>query len=270
MSLPKHEIFSFDGLVAGLNGLQVEAAFFLFLGLFVWRPISVSTLKKFFPGGLKVNLFSVVFDFLFVAPLLVYLISIISQWAGDGVWSFIDPGASKEFSWLMLCVALIFSDFVAYFRHRFEHSKSMWPSHEMHHSDRDMVWISLYRFHPFNRVSSSLIDVGVLLAIGFPWSIIVLNGIIRHCYGLLIHARINWTYGVLGRVFVSPSMHRWHHVRAGEGVGKNFATLFSVFDQIFGTYYVPGCCFEEVGTEAPEHDSFFAQLLAPFHLSKYK
>lgn len=270
MSLVWNKFFSFDGLAAGLNGLQLESAFFLFLGLFVWRPISMSTLKIFFPSGLRVNLLSIFFDILFVAPFLVYLISIISRWVGDGLLGFVAPNAGGEFSWLMLCIALVLGDLVAYFRHRLEHFKAMWPIHEMHHSDRDMVWISLYRFHPFNRVSSSLIDVGVLLVIGFPWSVIVLNGFIRHCYGLLIHARIDWTYGFLGRVFVSPAMHRWHHVKAGEGVGKNFATLFSIFDQVFGTYYVPGCCLEELGTDAPEHNSFFAQLLAPLLLSKYK
>lgn len=106
--------------------------------------------------------------------------------------------------------------------------------------------------------------MSVLLAIGFPGWAIAVNGVIRHYYGMLVHANVPWTYGAWGRVFVSPVMHRWHHVLQGKGVYSNYASIFSVFDQLFGTYYVPGPCNQPLGVKGVRHDSFFSQLIHPF------
>jgi sterol desaturase/sphingolipid hydroxylase (fatty acid hydroxylase superfamily) len=88
--------------------------------------------------------------------------------------------------------------------------------------------------------------------------------IVRHFYGEFIHADFPWTYGPLGRVMVSPVMHRWHHARDVEGSGSNFATVFSVFDQAFGTYYVPGICTVPLGVNDEMGRGTTGQLLYPF------
>ena len=63
---------------------------------------------------------------------------------------------------------------------------------------------------------------------------------------------------------VSPAMHRWHHARDVEGSGSNFATVFSVFDQWFGTYYVPGPCNVPLGVNDDMGRGTTGQLLYPF------
>merc|ERR1719215_240157 len=37
-------------------------------------------------------------------------------------------------------------------------------------------------------------------------------------------------------VFVTPSLHRVHHARNHDRLGKNFGAVFSVWDRIFGTF----------------------------------
>jgi sterol desaturase/sphingolipid hydroxylase (fatty acid hydroxylase superfamily) len=163
-----------------------------------------------------------------------------------------------------LLLAVFVGDFVSYWRHRFEHTPLIWPAHAIHHSDTQMTWLTLARFHPVNRFVTVSIDVSALALLGFPVWAIVANEIGRHYYGELIHADFTWTYGPLGRVFVSPTMHQWHHARDVAGAGSNFATVFSVFDQAFGTYYVPGACTVALGVTDHVGSSIARQLLYPF------
>jgi sterol desaturase/sphingolipid hydroxylase (fatty acid hydroxylase superfamily) len=164
-------------------------------------------------------------------------------------------------------LALFIGDFVAYWRHRLEHSALLWPAHAIHHSDTAMTWTTGLRFHPINRFTTAMIDTGALASLGFPPWALVVNNLVRHYYGLFIHMDLPWTYGLLGRVFVSPAMHRWHHVREGAGVGANFATVFSVFDQAFGTYHAPGPCTEPLGVPEQIGRNALAQLLWPFRVA---
>ena len=161
---------------------------------------------------------------------------------------------------------LFLGDFVSYWRHRVEHTRWFWPAHVIHHSDTDMTWLTLSRFHPINRVTTAVIDTFALALLGFPTWALVANNLVRHYYGEFIHADLPWMYGRLRTVFVSPVMHRWHHARDVTGTGSNFATVFSVFDRAFGTYYVPGLCNVPLGVTDDQYPGpgVLRHLLHPF------
>ena len=129
-----------------------------------------------------------------------------------------------------------------------------------------MTWLTLSRFHPINRVTTAVIDTFVLALLGFPTWALVANNLVRHYYGEFIHADLPWMYGRLRTVFVSPVMHRWHHARDVTGTGSNFATVFSVFDRAFGTYYVPGLCNVPLGVTDDQYPGpgVLRHLLHPF------
>ena len=137
----------------------------------------------------------------------------------------------------VLVAALVAGDFIGYWRHRLEHSRWFWPVHEMHHSDEQMHWSTVFRFHPLNRLTTTAVDMGSLWALGFPWWSIFASAAARHYYGLVLHAQTGWTYGCLGLIFVSPAAHRIHHAR--DIHGKNFATFFACWDRMFGTCSLP-------------------------------
>ena len=130
--------------------------------------------------------------------------------------------------WLVVFIAVFTGDFIGYWRHRLEHTPFLWPAHAIHHSDTAMTWTTRLplpsaqpphhradRHHARWRCSACR-----------PGRSMV-NTLMRHYYGLFIHMDLPWTYGPLGRVFVSPAMHRWHHIRDADGAGVNFATVFS-------------------------------------------
>ena len=258
----------FTGIATGfwqaIQLLALSALFFGLLALLVKGKEAIEATKRAKSETL-VNLRLFVLDSLFFGPVVVIVVQII-RWAISGSpMELISPR-----SWESLPVALtaaaavFFGDFISYWRHRLEHTRTLWPSHAIHHSDTEMTWLTLNRFHPINRLTTMSVDIAFLAVVGFPDWALVANVMVRHFYGEFIHADFPWTYGPLGRVFVSPVMHRWHHARDVEGSGSNFATVFSVFDQAFGTYYVPGLCNVPLGVNDDMGRGATGQLLYPF------
>jgi sterol desaturase/sphingolipid hydroxylase (fatty acid hydroxylase superfamily) len=233
-----------------------------------WR----TEFRRLFPSSLRVNLLVYVFDALLVSIPLATLVGLIySKLSSNGLVLF-----SKVFddapAWLVAIACLWTSDFIGYWRHRFEHSALLWPAHSLHHSDEEMTWFTLFRFHPLNRVSTAVIDYGSLFAIGFPLWAIGLAGTARYFYGMFVHINRPWTLGPLGRLLVSPAMHRWHHVQEGRGMYSNYASIFSMFDRVFGTFYVPGPCYEKLGVEGINHTEYVSQMMLPLQglLKKFR
>jgi len=214
---------------------------------------------------IRINLSLYFLDALLVAPAIAVLVALIQSTVVRLSLSMASPATWMRLGELPVFIAAVFAgDLAGYWRHRLEHTRWLWPIHAVHHSDTDMSWLTLSRFHPFNRVTTEAVDIACLAMLGFPQWAIVANALVRHYYGELIHADVPWTFGALGDVFVSPVMHRWHHARDVQGAGSNFATVFSVFDRVFGTYYVPGPCTVPLGVTDAIAPGTVGQLLYPF------
>jgi len=217
-------------------------------------------------GEARLNLFYYFLDAILIAPIAALIIAGINYVIVEENLSLFAPEAYDSLSvlaTLLLCVFV--SDLVGYWRHRMLHTGVLWPIHAIHHSDTEMTWTTLARFHPLNRFVTTALNAVVLSFLGVPPGIIALNGIFRHYYGYYIHADFPWTYGPLRYVFVSPVMHRWHHVREVEGSGSNFTTVFALIDVVFGTFYMPRRDVPALGiSEYKFPDTWLGQTLYPF------
>jgi sterol desaturase/sphingolipid hydroxylase (fatty acid hydroxylase superfamily) len=162
-----------------------------------------------------------------------------------------------------IVLAVLVGDFIGYWRHRLQHTTYLWPAHVIHHSDTQMTWLTLSRFHPIDTLLTDCAEFGCLAAIGFPQWALVGHIVVKTFYGEFVHADFPWTYGPLGKVFVSPVMHRWHHARDVDGAGSNFATVFSFYDRAFGTYFVPGLCKVPLGVTDDVRPTTLGRLLHP-------
>ena len=106
----------------------------------------------------------------------------------------------------------------------------------MHHASEDLEWTSASRFHPVNlALGSGLVDIVAFLC-GISPGIFVVVGPFDIITSCMVHANLNWTFGPLRYVFVSPVFHRWHHAESVGG--KNFASTFALWDVMFGTYHI--------------------------------
>jgi sterol desaturase/sphingolipid hydroxylase (fatty acid hydroxylase superfamily) len=140
---------------------------------------------------------------------------------------------------LQAFVALLVADFAGYWLHRLFHRRTLWRFHAVHHSSVALDWLASVRLHPVNESLNSLLSAIVLVGLGFRGD--VLQGVIPFftLYAILLHANVSWSLGPLRYVLASPRFHRWHHTSQEEGLDKNFAGLFPVWDLIFGTFYMP-------------------------------
>jgi sterol desaturase/sphingolipid hydroxylase (fatty acid hydroxylase superfamily) len=227
------------------------------------RGLSALQAARAAANEVRTNLLLFASDLVFVAPLLALLIAATGGFIQVQGLALSASLWTPAPAWLVGFAAIFAGDFVAYWRHRLEHVALLWPGHAIHHSDQAMTWTTGLRFHPLNRLTTALIDTTALALLGLPPWALALNNLVRHYYGLFIHMDLPWTYGPLGRLLVSPAMHRWHHVREGEGVGANFASIFAVFDQAFGTFHLPGPCAVPLGVPDPIGQGALANLIWP-------
>ena len=87
-----------------------------------------------------------------------------------------------------------------------------------------------------SRLGTAAVDIAALLA-GVSPDIFLVVGPFNIITSCMVHANLNWTFGPLKSVLVSPVFHRWHH--ADSVCDKNFASTFSLWDRMFGTWYMP-------------------------------
>lgn len=214
-------------------------------------------------GQTRINLTIVAVDALAVGPMLALGMAVV---VGAVTAQGLQLDTARLWAWLgrwpTVVVAVVLGDFFGYWRHRVQHSRWLWPAHAIHHSDTHLTWLSLERMHPIDR-AGSLFDMVLLSALGVPVWALAANALVRHYYGYFIHADVPWTLGKVGWVVNSPAMHRWHHARDVEGSGHNFATVFSVWDRAFGTYYQPGPCAAPLGVREDMGEGALGQYAHP-------
>ena len=150
--------------------------------------------------------------------------------------------------WAQGLIYLVATDFALYWIHRGFHRGFLWKYHAVHHASTDVEWISAARFHPVNlALGTAAVDVAALLS-GISPEIFIVLGPFSTMASVFVHANLNWTLGPLKYVLVSPVFHRWHHARAVQGA--NFASTFSLWDWMFGTFYMPqGALPQEYGID---------------------
>src|SRR5262249_40616722 len=219
----------------------------------------------------RLNLTICILNSFTVGPIVIALYVLMTNFADSFSLRLISPHFWDSLPPLIVAfVAVFFGDFIGYWRHRLEHTRFLWPSHAVHHSDTAMTWLTLERFHPINRLSTFIIDNSFLVLVGFPAYALVVNVLVKHYYGFFIHADLPWSFGRWDKIFVSPVMHRWHHSVDPAAYQTNFATVFSIFDRAFGTYRVPGLPNTPLGVKSDMGSGVLGQLLHPFRPSAYR
>jgi sterol desaturase/sphingolipid hydroxylase (fatty acid hydroxylase superfamily) len=168
--------------------------------------------------------------------------------------------------WLQALEVLLLGDLIGYATHRLFHRGRLWRFHAVHHSSREVDWLSSVRLHPFNDVLMRLAQVVPFVLLGFSPAVLAGYAPFLTFHALLLHANVPWTFGPLRYVVSSPAFHRWHHTTQAEGLDRNFAGLFPFIDLVFGTFHMPPGRLPErfgiLGDDVPP--GLWRQLLYPF------
>jgi sterol desaturase/sphingolipid hydroxylase (fatty acid hydroxylase superfamily) len=169
----------------------------------------------------------------------------------------------------MQMVAMILtSDFVGYWNHRWRHSSSfIWAFHTVHHSQKTLTVATTYRFHILDETFLRLWLFIPFQILGTTISIWLTLDFIMAWVFLVQHSEWDWSYGWLGRVFVSPVFHRKHHSTDDRLQNKNFSMLFSFWDDLFGTADRTSPAPTTYGLDDGHvNETFYGQVVYPFVL----
>jgi len=110
-------------------------------------------------------------------------------------------------------------------------SAALWRFHALHHSQEDMNVFTTFRTHPLSH-ASYLPAVLPALVLGATGTVPAAALIAYACLVTLPHANLRWTFGPIGRVFVSPAYHRLHHASGMRPV--NFGFVLVGWDRLAG------------------------------------
>ena len=178
-------------------------------------------------------------------------------------------------------LAILLLDFTAFFSHYLLHRVPLlWQFHKVHHSAEGLTPMTSFRDHPvdvaFKQTFRASV-LGVYMGI-FGYFInpdveaiaitgILISTFLFHFTIHLRHSHIWLSYGWhLNHILCSPAMHQIHHSKKVEHFDKNFALIFSFWDYLFGTIYVPaqGREYFAVGVKERDYDNIWQLYYSPF------
>lgn len=194
------------------------------------------------------------------------------------LWSSTSINISYTISFLVL------SDFSRFLLHYALHKVPfLWEFHKVHHAAEVLTPITLYRVHPiefFLFRLRSLVVFGLITGSFFFWfrtgieplSILKIHAgiFIFNLIGAnLRHSHIPISFGnTLERVFISPAQHQIHHSVETQHYDKNFGSIFSIWDGLFGSLFISQANKKIVfGIEEKEQAAFkgfWQNLFMPF------
>ena len=140
--------------------------------------------------------------------------------------------------WMRASATILTLDLVSYWWHRANHRVPvLWRFHQVHHSDPTFTTSTGVRFHPGELLLSVPVRLGAVIVLGAPAAAVLAFEVVFAFANLVEHGDINLRgERVLGRVLVTPALHRRHHTRMGPERDSNFGTIFSGWDRLFETY----------------------------------
>ena len=140
--------------------------------------------------------------------------------------------------WALVAVVLVLIDLANWTSHVYNHRvDSFWRFHALHHSQEEMSILTSFRAHPLVHTSFQLTAVP-LIVIGtggaVPASVLVGYVILS----TMPHTNVNWSFGPLRYMVVSPAYHRLHHDR-DDRRGVNLGTVLVLWDVLAGLAVFP-------------------------------
>jgi sterol desaturase/sphingolipid hydroxylase (fatty acid hydroxylase superfamily) len=182
---------------------------------------------------------------------------------------------------LFTLTMLLAYDLSYYFYHVAQHRfPILWELHKVHHSAEVMVGITKDRVHPLDDLINRVWD-GVIPGICFGlWTLIALDPVEVTVFGLNVyvvrnilmmdfvrHTHFKISFGPLNNVILCPHWHQLHHSVDPRHYDKNFGLMFSFWDRIFGTLFVPApdedFRFGLVDRDVRDYQSLFGLYILP-------
>ncbi|MEO7359561.1 MAG: sterol desaturase family protein [Gemmatimonadaceae bacterium] len=137
-----------------------------------------------------------------------------------------------------IVLAVVITDFLYYCKHRLSHRVgALWHFHAVHHSQRELNALTDRRQHIVEHLVTQMLIFLPLIAMGLKPLALMAAGAALWWQTLFVHGNIRTNFGPVGWVIVSPQFHRIHHSIELQHYDKNFGSIFTIWDRLFGTIY---------------------------------
>lgn len=134
--------------------------------------------------------------------------------------------------------AVFIAEIGYYFAHRLAHIVPFfWKFHQIHHSVKELDWLTAVRVHPCEQIFTKLCQMIPLYFLGFSTSVLATFFLFSAGFAFFIHSNIYLKFPYLKYLIVTPEFHHWHH-----DINKNnynYSAQLSFIDGLFGTFYLP-------------------------------
>jgi len=159
--------------------------------------------------------------------------------------------AAEHFRWGLLhqvsvpgvvaiAIAVVTLDVLSYLQHRVLHATaSLWRVHRVHHADVDLDTTTALRFHPIEALIGQVTFGTGIVILGLPPEGVVLYFWLSVVDTIVSHTNIRLPARIERAVqwlFVTPALHAIHHSAVLAESNRNFASIFSVWDRLGGSY----------------------------------
>jgi sterol desaturase/sphingolipid hydroxylase (fatty acid hydroxylase superfamily) len=162
----------------------------------------------------------------------------VSRWASEGGFGLLNQGSFA--AWIAIPISVAGLDLVSYAWHRANHRiRLLWRFHQAHHSDPDYTVTTALRFHPGELLLALPLRLVAVAALGVPIVGVIVFEVVFAFANFGEHGNIDLPLGLersLGRVVITPALHRRHHSREKRLLNSNYGTIFSIWDRLFGSY----------------------------------
>jgi sterol desaturase/sphingolipid hydroxylase (fatty acid hydroxylase superfamily) len=192
-----------------------------------------------------------------------------------------EPSLLARLGYTLAIVAAV--DFAKWLTHYLQHKiPALWEFHKVHHSAPVLTPLTNLRVHPVDvLLENTLAGIASALVVGL-YGYLYSTGVVEiTLYGMAVvyfiaglfaplrHSHIPFAFGPrLSKLFCSPVMHQFHHSAETKHFDKNFSLIFSIWDYLAGTIYIPARgetpAVLGIGKEGDELRSVWALYTNPF------
>ena len=162
-----------------------------------------------------------------------------------------------------LVLAVVVYDLIAFAVHVGIHrSDALWSVHKVHHSTLQLDWLATTRTHLLEHLLRNVPAQAALFALGMPAQTVATSTLIYAAFALHGHSNLRIGGRWLELVFVTPRLHRLHHIPAT--TQNNFGTVFTLWDRLFSRLVVRDAAPEEHTGVPDEIDEYPQRFLLAF------
>ena len=168
---------------------------------------------------------------------------------------------------LQFVACVVIADLGQAITHRWYHAVPwLWKFHAIHHSSLNLDWLAGSRSHFVEALLTRTVVIVPLYLIGFSEPALNAYVILIGVQAVFVHANVNWDFGWVKYVLVTPQYHHWHHSDDPQYANTNYAVHLPVIDMMMGTFKLPDKMWPDTYgvISDPVPEGFPRQFVYPF------